>query len=406
MAYRSQGILRRLTTAVSCLEREFSFGAFSPAFVRCRSAQPCPEIPLETSQGSSNESAAGKVSGKRWARELGAIRMDWTRDEISDILQTSLLDLVYNAASVHRMHHNPNMVQRCTLLNIKSGGCPEDCGYCSQSSKHSKTTGTKAERLLDLDSVYEAALRAKAQGSTRFCMGAAWRGPSQVGARQFDRVLNMVTKVRALGMEVCTTLGMLTPEQAKQLKEAGLTAYNHNLDTSPEFYSKITSTRKYEDRLKTVGAVREAGISVCCGGILGLGEKEDDRASLLQQLANMPEHPESVPINRLVAIKGTPMEDNKLVDAVEMIRCIAAARIVMPRSMVRLAAGRLNLSITDQAMCFMAGANSVFSGDELLTTKNNEVSDDEKMFRELGLTEKPYIEPVPTPKRQEAGAAM
>lgn len=372
------------------------------------SAQPCPEEKVEVVKG--GQSAGGPVNGaeklKQWQQELGSVRTDWTRAEISDVMSSPLLELVYNAATVHRLYHDPRMVQKCTLLNIKSGGCPEDCSYCSQSSKHSKTTGTKAERLLDLESVYEAALRAKEQGSTRFCMGAAWRGPSQVGPRQFERVLDMVKKVRALGMEVCTTLGMLTPEQAVQLKNAGLTAYNHNLDTSPEYYSKITTTRHYEDRLSTVEAVRDAGISVCCGGILGLGEDQNDRVGLLHQLATMPIHPESVPINRLVAIKGTPLEDNEAVEAVDMVRCIATARILMPQSMVRLAAGRLNLSTSDQAMCFMAGANSIFSGDDLLTTKNNDVSEDERMLQELGLMEKPYVDPNAAfgVKRQSASA--
>eukprot|EP00882_Tetradesmus_deserticola_P022139 GHRQ01024027.1.p1 GENE.GHRQ01024027.1~~GHRQ01024027.1.p1 ORF type:complete len:327 (+),score=120.61 GHRQ01024027.1:140-1120(+) len=244
----------------------------------------------------------------RWSHELGAVRTDWTRQEVTDVYSQPLLDLVFKAASVHRMYNDPSMVQRCTLLSIKTGGCPENCSYCSQSSYWSDDTGLKAEKLMDLEPVYEAALRAREAGSTRFCMGAAWRGPSQVGPRQWERVLEMVRRIRGLGMEVCTTLGMLTPDQAKQLREAGLTAYNHNLDTSPEFYGKITTTRKYEDRLSTLAAVRDAGISVCAGGIIGLGEGEQDRVGLLLQLATLPEHPESVPINRLVAVKGTPLQ--------------------------------------------------------------------------------------------------
>eukprot|EP00210_Caulerpa_lentillifera_P005586 g5343.t1 len=305
--------------------------------------------------------------------------------EIENVYSMPLLELVYTAASVHRLYHDPRKVQRCTLLNIKTGGCPEDCHYCSQSSKYKATTGTKAEKLMNVGDVYEAALKAKEAGSTRFCMGAAWRGPSQVGPSQFNRVLEMVSKINALGMEVCATLGMLTSEQATKLKEAGLTAYNHNLDTGPEHYSKITTTRKYEDRLDTLKKVREAGISVCCGGILGLGENASDRMSLLHQLCTMPVHPESVPINSLVAIKGTPLEDQEPVQPGEMIRCIATARILMPKAKVRLAAGRLKLSLSDQALCFLAGANSIFSGDKLLTTANNDIDEDDTMFQELGL---------------------
>ena len=284
-------------------------------------------------------------------------------------------------------------MQQCTLMSIKTGGCPEDCGYCSQSSKHKEGTGLKATKLADLDDVYAAAVRAKEAGSTRFCMGAAWRGPSQVGQGQFQRVLDMTSKIRDLGMEVCATLGMLNPEQAAQLRTAGLTAYNHNLDTSPEHYAKVTSTRKYEDRLNTLAAVREAGISVCCGGILGLGEQEEDRVALLQTLASLPSHPESVPINALVPVKGTPMEGHATVSALELVRAIAAARVVMPRSVVRLSAGRVAFSAADQALCFLAGANSVFSGDTLLTTRNNEAQADAAMFRELGLTGRPAFVP-------------
>lgn len=353
-------------------------------------AQAC-ELPEPQGFNGLQNAVGGKLEGPaRWKRNLGAVRSDWTREEIRGVFETPLLELVYNAQTVHRMHHDPRMVQRCTLLNIKSGGCPEDCHYCSQSSRWSKDVGMKAERLMDVDSVLEAARRAKAAGSTRFCMGAAWRGPSQVGPRQWERVLRMVREVKDMGMEVCTTLGMLTPQQAQQLKEAGLTAYNHNLDTSPEYYSKITTTRKYEDRLQTLKAVREAGVSVCAGGIIGLGEGVTDRIGLLHQLATLPVHPESVPINRLVAIKGTPLQDQQGVEGVDLIRCIATARIIMPHAMVRLAAGRLKLSLADQAMCFMSGANSIFSGDKLLTTPNNEKDEDDVMFKELGLMEKPY----------------
>ncbi|KAK9867801.1 hypothetical protein WJX84_004280 [Apatococcus fuscideae] len=350
-------------------------------------------------------------SQPRWLRELGIVRSDWTRDEVNEVFQTPLLDLVFHAATAHRMHHNPHMVQRCTLLSIKTGGCPENCKYCAQSSSWSKEVGLKAEKLMDADDVYQAAVRAKESGSTRFCMGAAWRGPSQVGGRQWERVLEMVRRVRGLGMEVCTTLGMLTPEQARQLREAGLSAYNHNLDTSPEYYSQITTSRKYEDRLVTLEAVREAGISVCAGGIIGLGEGPSDRVGLLHQLATLPTHPESVPINALVAVAGTPLgkEGLETPTGFDMARCIAAARVVMPKAMVRLSAGRLSLTPSDQAMCFMAGANSIFDGDKLLTTANNDRNEDLEMFDQLGLTSRPafmpYVGGNTSTGEQEHGAA-
>ncbi len=302
---------------------------------------------------------------------------------------TPLLDLVFHAAAVHRRHNDPSLVQRCTLLSIKTGGCPETCNYCSQSSSWSKATGTKAEKLLELDDVYAAALRAKASGSTRFCMGAAWRGPSQVGKGQWARVLEMVSKIRALDMEVCTTLGMLTPEQAADLRAAGLTAYNHNLDTSPEFYGQVTTSRKYEDRLATIETVRQAGISVCAGGIIGLGEATLDRVGLLHQLATLLAHPESVPINALVAVKGTPMEGLPPPTGLDIARCVATARVVMPKTVVRLSAGRLEFSFADQALCFLAGANSIFDGDKLLTTANNDRGEDLAMFEALGLRSRP-----------------
>jgi biotin synthase len=314
-----------------------------------------------------------------------------SKDEIQEIYDRPLVQLIYDAATVHRMHHNPREVQQATLLSIKTGGCIETCSYCAQSSSWSKDTGLKAEKLMELDDVYKAALEAHASGSTRFCMGAAWRGPSQVGPKQFERVLDMVSKVRALNMEVCTTLGMLTAEQSQQLKTAGLTCYNHNLDTSPEFYEKITSSRTYDDRLDTIGKVREAGISVCSGGIIGMGELDKDRVGLIHTLATLPEHPESVPINALVPVEGTPLEMKgvKQPTGLEMVRCVATARIVMPRSMVRLSAGRLGLSVAEQGMCFMAGANSIFAGDKLLTTANNERNADAEMFEQLGLINKP-----------------
>jgi len=280
------------------------------------------------------------------------------------------------------------------LLSIKTGGCPETCTYCSQSSSWKKETGLQAEKLMDLDSVFEMAVRAKESGSTRFCMGAAWRGPSQVGPKQFDRVLDMVSKVRSMGMEVCTTLGMLTKEQADQLKVAGLSCYNHNLDTSPEFYPKITSSRNYDDRLDTLKSVRDAGLGVCSGGIIGMGEDESDRVGLIHTLATLPAHPESVPINALVPVEGTPLQKTikEPPTALELVRCVAVARIVMPKSMVRLSAGRNSLSMAEQGMCFLAGANSIFAGDKLLTTPNVEVDEDSLMFDLLGLKIKPAFD--------------
>ncbi|KAL3130881.1 hypothetical protein ABBQ38_000209 [Trebouxia sp. C0009 RCD-2024] len=362
-------------------------------------AQPQPDTLESASCDSDERPSHGNV-------ELGVIRNDWSREEVAAVYNTPLLDLVYKAASIHRMYNDPQMVQRCTLLSIKTGGCPETCNYCAQSSSWSKDVGLKAEKLMDLDSVYEAALRAKEAGSTRFCMGAAWRGPTQVGKRQWERVLDMVGKIRGLNMEVCTTLGMLTPEQAAQLRTAGLTAYNHNLDTSPEYYPKVTSSRKYQDRLDTLQSVREAGISVCAGGIIGLGEGPKDRVGLIHQLATLPEHPESVPINALVAVAGTPMQGNKPPSATDIVRCVATARVTMPRSVVRLSAGRLNFSLTDQALCFMAGANSIFDGDKLLTTKNNERNADLEMFEELGLKSRPAFVPYPAGASSSDGSAV
>lgn len=367
----------------------------------CVSLQAQPQLDVQDSQVDTAE-----ARGSHGAVELGAIRTNWSREEVAAVYNTPLLDLVYKAASVHRMYNDPQMVQRCTLLSIKTGGCPETCNYCAQSSSWSKDVGLKAEKLMDLDSVYEAAVRAKEAGSTRFCMGAAWRGPTQVGKRQWERVLDMVGKIRGLNMEVCTTLGMLTPEQAAQLRTAGLTAYNHNLDTSPEYYPKVTSSRKYQDRLDTLQSVREAGISVCAGGIIGLGEGPKDRVGLIHQLATLPEHPESVPINALVAVAGTPMQDNKPPSATDIVRCVATARVTMPRSVVRLSAGRLNFSLSDQALCFMAGANSIFDGDKLLTTKNNERNADLQMFEELGLKSRPAFVPYPAGASSSNGQTL
>ena len=318
-----------------------------------------------------------------------SVRHDWTKEEIAEIYSLPFHELMYRAATVHRMYWNSSEVQQCTLLSIKTGGCTEDCSYCSQSSRYN--TFVKPEPTMKVKEVLEAAKRAKDAGSTRFCMGAAWR---ELGGKKnaFKHILDMVRGVNGMGLEVCCTLGMLTADQAKQLKEAGLTAYNHNLDTSPEHYPKVITTRTYEDRLNTIANVRDAGISVCCGGILGLGEAETDRVGLLHVLATLPDHPESVPINALVTVEGTPLGDNEDIDGVDafdMIRMIATARIVMPRSMVRLSAGRLSFSDAEQYLMFQAGANSIFNGDKLLTTDNPEFDADAALFNKLGFVGKP-----------------
>jgi biotin synthase len=322
-------------------------------------------------------------------------RQDWSRAEIETIYTSPLLDLLYRAQTVHREHHAAGTVQGCMLLSIKTGGCPEDCAYCPQSARY--RTGIKSQDLLSVEETLSAALHARAQGATRFCMGAAWRDvPS--GAR-FDRVLEMVRGVRRLGMEACATLGMLTQEQANALAKAGLSAYNHNLDTSPEFYKEIITTRAFEDRLRTIARVRQAGIAVCCGGIIGMGEDREARYGLLQQLAALDPHPESLPVNALVAVKGTPLANQPPIDVLELVRTIATARILMPASRVRLSAGRIALSDEAQALCFMAGANSVFLGDRLLTTSNPQADRDQRLFDRLGLRLEPLSTPV-SPARQ------
>lgn len=309
------------------------------------------------------------------------IRHNWTKEEIGAIYDSPLLELVYRAATVHRHFQDTGEVQVCTLLSIKTGGCPEDCAYCPQAARYH--TDVKAQSLMQKEEVLEYARRAKEAGSTRFCMGAAWREVRD--NRDFDRVLDMVKGVNEMGLEVCCTLGMLTAEQAKKLQEAGLYAYNHNLDTSREYYGEIIHTRTYEDRLNTLDHVRKAGVTVCCGGIIGLGETREDRIGMLYTLSNLPEHPESVPINALVRIKGTPLENNPKVDIWDMVRMIATARIIMPKTMVRLSAGRLEFSVAEQAFCFMAGANSIFAGEKLLTTPNPSFDEDNAMFELLGL---------------------
>ena len=310
-----------------------------------------------------------------------SIKNDWTIDEIKDIYHSPILDLVYRAASVHRKHHDPQEVQICTLLSVKTGGCSEDCSYCPQAARYN--TDVEIHKLLSTEEVVNKAKKAKDSGSTRFCMGAAWREVRD--NRDFDRILEMVTQINETGMEVCCTLGMLNKEQAEKLKKAGLYAYNHNLDTSEEYYDKIISTRKYDDRLKTIGNVRKSGISVCSGGIIGLGESNTDRVGMLQALATLPEHPESVPVNALVPVEGTPLAESERVSVWEMIRMIATARIIMPKAMVRLSAGRLEMPMVEQAFCFMAGANSIFVGEKLLTTPNPEADQDKEMFQTLNI---------------------
>lgn len=313
---------------------------------------------------------------------MAEIRNDWTRDEIKEIYERPLLQLVLEAANVHKAHHKYGEVQISSLLSIKTGGCSEDCAYCPQAARYS--TGVDVHALMKVSDVVTAAVHAKAGGASRFCMGAAWREVRN--NRDFDRVLEMVKAVNEMGMEVCCTLGMLTEEQAERLADAGLYAYNHNIDTSEEHYGEIISTRTYDDRLNTLSHVREAGISVCSGGIIGLGETEEDRVGMLHTLATLPQHPESVPVNALVPVAGTPLAENKRVPFDEMVRMVATARIVMPRAAVRLSAGRLEMSVAEQAMCFMAGANSIFAGDKLLTTGNPAFDADKEMFRVLGLT--------------------
>lgn len=309
------------------------------------------------------------------------IRHDWTRPEIRALHTLPLPELIFRAQTVHRKYHEPQEVQLCRLLSIKTGGCPEDCAYCPQSAHYQ--TGVQREDLLDPQYVREAAMQAKADGATRFCMGAAWRQVPE-GA-EFERVLEMVRSIAALDLEVCCTLGMLTQSQAARLKQAGLTAYNHNLDTSPEFYGNIITTRVYEERLQTIAHVRKAGITVCCGGILGMGESEEDRIGLLQQLSNLDPHPESVPINMLVRAPGTPLADAAEIDSLTMVRTIAVARILMPASMVRLAAGRRSMSQEGVTLCFLAGANSIFTGEKLLTTPNPAADEDAELLKALGM---------------------
>jgi biotin synthase len=311
---------------------------------------------------------------------LGTVRTDWTLDEARAIFTAPFNDLLFHAQRVHRDNFDPNRVQVSTLLSVKTGACPEDCKYCPQSVRYD--TGLDREELLDVAAVVAAAQAARSSGATRFCMGAAYRSPKP---KQLEQIKQMVQEVRALGLETCATAGMLTAQQARELKDAGLDYYNHNLDTSPEFYGEIITTRTYQDRLDTLQAVRDAGISVCCGGILGMGESEADRVSLLHTLATLPQHPESVPINQLVQVPGTPLHGLPELDPLEFVRVVACARLLMPRSYVRLSAGRTDMSDAVQALCFLAGANSIFYGDRLLTTPNPGRSHDQRLFERLGI---------------------
>lgn len=313
--------------------------------------------------------------------ELAPVRTDWSRDEIAALFALPFNDLIFRAQSIHRTHFDPNKVQISTLLSIKTGGCPEDCAYCPQSAQHD--AGVKAEKLMDVDAVLAEAREAKAAGAERFCMGAAWRSPKD---HDVDAVCEMVEGVKAMGMETCVTLGMLTDDQTHRLKHAGLDYYNHNLDTAPEFYGDIITTRTYQDRLDTLERVRQADISVCCGGIVGMGESRKERVGLLHALANQPRHPESVPINMLVQVAGTPLHGEAALEPFEFVRTIAVARILMPQSVVRLSAGREQMNEELQALCFLAGANSMFYGERLLTTPNPTANRDRALFDKLGLT--------------------
>ncbi|RRQ50311.1 biotin synthase BioB [Maribacter algicola] len=329
---------------------------------------------------------------------MSRVRHDWTKQEILDIYNKPMMELLYEAASIHREHHDPNTVQVSTLLSIKTGGCPEDCGYCPQAARYH--TDIEGNDLMSVSHVKAQALRAKASGSSRVCMGAAWRNVKD--GPEFDQVLEMVRTINKLDMEVCCTLGMLTENQAQRLAEAGLYAYNHNLDTSEDYYKDIISTRAFQDRLDTIDNVRKSNVTVCSGGIIGMGEKLEDRAGMLVALASLNPQPESVPINALVAVEGTPMEDIEPIAIWDMIRMVATTRIVMPETQVRLSAGRTQMSREGQAMCFFAGANSIFAGDKLLTTPNPDVNEDMEMFRLLGLNpQKPFTK-ISQPKTVEA----
>jgi biotin synthase len=334
------------------------------------------------------------------------LRHDWQLSEVAAVYSLPFPELIYRAQSIHRRHFTPGTVQRSTLLSVKTGGCPEDCAYCPQSAHHS--TGLARHGVLPVEVVKQHALQAKAAGSTRFCMGAAWREVRD--GKEFDKIIELVEAVSALGLEVCCTLGMLSESQAQRLREAGCYAYNHNLDTSPEYYGEIISTRTYQDRLQTLQNVRAAGMTVCCGGIVGMGEKVDDRLGLLTQLATQSPHPESVPLNVLVRVEGTPLQDEQDVDPIEFVRLVATARILMPKSYVRLSAGRMQMSDELQALCFCAGANSIFAGNKLLTTENPSLEKDQRLMERLGMKfqESPAEQCLRAPSAEiaSAGAAL
>ena len=337
-------------------------------------------MPAQTEQSAK---PANDLAGKTAETDDG-LRHDWSREEVEALLALPFNDLIFQAQTVHRKWFDPNEVQKSTLLSIKTGGCPEDCGYCNQSAKFD--TGLSASKLMEVQKVLEGARRAKEAGASRYCMGAAWRNPKD---RDMEAIVAMIKGVREMGMETCMTLGMLSPEQTIRLKEAGLDYYNHNIDTSEEYYKEVVTTRTYQDRLDTIQRVQEAGMNVCSGGILGMGESQSDHAGMLQTLANLTPHPQSVPINMLMQVKGTPLGESKEIDPIDFVRTIAAARIMMPKSVVRLSAGRENMSEETQALCFLAGANSIFIGEQLLTTKNPAKEKDDAMFNKLGLKPMP-----------------
>jgi biotin synthase len=322
----------------------------------------------------------GIAASERELHDLGVVRHDWTRDEVRSLFELPFPELIFRAQRIHRLHFDPTEVQMSTLISIKTGGCPEDCAYCPQSVHYD--TGVKADKLMRIDAVIAEARAAKRVGASRFCMGAAWREPKD---RDLEKVCEMVAGVKAVGLETCATLGMLTQHQARRLRAAGLDYYNHNLDTSPEYYGTIITTRTYQERLDTLGHVRDAGIHVCCGGIVGMGESAEDRIGMLATLANLPAHPESVPINMLVKVEGTPLAAGEAIDPIDFVRTIAAARITMPKSVVRLSAGREDMSEETQALCFIAGANSIFYGPKLLTTPNPGRDRDLRLMDKLGL---------------------
>ncbi|KAF4984764.1 hypothetical protein FZEAL_125 [Fusarium zealandicum] len=360
-----------------------------------RSSQP-PPPPAGAHEAVEKQREERRKQIMREAVTSNQVRHNWTKEEIAAIYYQPVLELAYQASTVHRRWHNPAEVQLCTLMNIKTGGCTEDCSYCAQSTRYQKGTNVPAKRVESVESVLKAARTAKENGSTRFCMGAAWRD-MRGRKNSLKNIKEMVEGVKGMGMEVCVTLGMIDAEQAKELKTAGLTAYNHNVDTSREFYPSVISTRSYDERLQTLSHVRDAGINVCSGGILGLGETSEDRVGLLHTVSTLPSHPESFPVNALVPIKGTPLGDRPMVEFTSMLRTIAAARIIMPSTIIRIAAGRKTMSEEKQAMCFMAGANAIFTGEKMLTTECNGWDEDAAMFGRWGLEPMKSFDKSPQP---------